>query len=379
MKVTIAIDSFKGSLSTLEAGGAIAEGILRADPSARIAVCPIADGGEGTAEAITAANGGKFCTVTVSDPLSRPIPASYGIIEARKTAVIEMAAAAGLPLLRKEEHDPMQTTTYGVGEMIAAAIDKGCRRFIIGIGGSATNDGGVGMLQALGFEFLDAEGRAIPRGTRGLEDLASIDCNHANPALGECSFLVACDVDNPLCGARGCSAIYAPQKGADAHTVEVSDRLLARYANLTRTVLPNADPDHPGAGAAGGMGFALLSYLGATLQSGIELVMNETGLEREIADADLIITGEGRLDAQSCMGKAPVGVAQLAKRHHKPVIALAGCVTEGARACNEHGIDAYFAIMQAPCTLAEAMEAERAKQNLTNTAEQAFRLFCTRA
>ena len=379
MKITVAIDSFKGSLSTLEAGEAVAEGILRTDPSARLAVCPIADGGEGTAEAITAANGGRFCTVTVSDPLSRPIRASYGIIEARKTAVIEMAAAAGLPLLREEERDPMLTTTYGVGEMIADAIGKGCRRFIVGIGGSATNDGGVGMLQALGFAFLDAEGREIPRGTRGLESLASIDCSRANPALGECSFLVACDVDNPLCGARGCSAVYAPQKGADAHTVEVSDHLLARYARLTQAVLPNADPEYPGAGAAGGMGFALLSYLGATLQSGIELVMNETGLEREIADADLVITGEGRLDAQSCMGKAPVGVARLAKRHGKPVIALAGCVTEGARACNEHGIDAYFAILQAPCTLAEAMEGERARQNLTNTAEQAFRLFCTRA
>ena len=376
MKITIAIDSFKGSLSTLEAGNAVAEGIRRVDPCTEIEVSPLADGGEGTVSAILAATGGEWREVCVSDPLSRPIRTAYGIIPNRHTAIIEMSAAAGLPLLTEEERDPMYTTTFGVGEMIADALSIGCKKLIIGIGGSSTNDGGVGMLQALGFTFRNAEGKEIPRGARGLESLCSIGIDHANQALRECEILVACDVDNPLCGVRGCSAVFAPQKGASSQTVALNDRWLASYAALTRTVLPHADPDHPGAGAAGGMGFALLSYLGATLQSGIDLVMTETGLEEKIRCADLVITGEGRLDAQSCMGKAPVGVARLAKRYQKPVIALSGCVTEGARACNENGIDAFFPILQAPCTLAEAMDKQNAVRNLSATAEQVYRLFC---
>lgn len=376
MKITIAIDSFKGSLSTLEAGNAVAEGIRRVTPSAEIAVSPLADGGEGTVAAILAATGGEWREVWVSDPLSRPIRAAYGIIPHRQTAIIEMSAAAGLPLLTEAERDPMRTTTYGVGEMIADALSIGCKKLVIGIGGSATNDGGVGMLQALGYTFLDADGKEIVRGARGLETLCSIGIDHANAALQSCEILVACDVDNPLCGTRGCSAVFAPQKGADAQTVALNDRWLSSYAALTKEILPHADPDHPGAGAAGGMGFALLAYLGATLRSGIDLVIDETGLEEKIRDADLVITGEGRLDAQSCMGKAPVGVARLAKRYQKPVIALSGCVNDGARACNANGIDAFFPILQAPCTLAEAMDAQNAIRNLTATAEQVYRLFC---
>ena len=258
--------------------------------------------------------------------------------------------------------------------MIVDAIKNGCRRFLFGIGGSATNDGGVGMLQALGCSFLDAQGREIPRGARGLASLAEIRTAGALPQLAECEFSVACDVKNPLCGEQGCSAIYGPQKGATPAMVAAMDADLAHYAALTRAVIPQADAGYPGAGAAGGMGFALLAYLGGRLASGIDLVIDATGLEEKIRQADLVMTGEGRMDAQSCMGKAPVGVARLAKKYGKPVVALAGCVTAEAVACNAQGIDAFFPILPAPCTLTEAMAPENAKSNLARTAEQVYRL-----
>ncbi|MBQ8351553.1 MAG: glycerate kinase [Clostridia bacterium] len=373
MKVIVAIDSFKGSLSSREAGEAIKAGILAADASAAVTVLPLADGGEGTVDAIVSATGGRMRTVTVCDPLGRPVDAVYGILPSG-AAVIEMAAASGMTLLSSEERDPLSATTYGVGELIADAISQGCRRFLLGIGGSATNDGGVGMLQALGFSFVDQNGCEIPRGARGLASLAAIRMAGVMPQLGECSFTVACDVKNPLCGAQGCSAIYGPQKGATPETVTEMDAYLCHYAAVTRTVMPQADPDFPGAGAAGGMGFAMLSYLGGRLVPGIELVMAETGLETLVREADLVITGEGRLDAQSAMGKTPVGVARLAKTYNKPVVALCGCVGDGAEACLAQGIDAFFPILQTPCTLFEAMEREAAKQNLSRTAAQVLRL-----
>lgn len=377
MRVTIAIDSFKGSLSTFAAGEAVKEGLLRAYPDALADVCPLADGGEGTVSAIVSATRGEERTVTVTGPLGCPVAATYGLIPARKTAVIEMSAAAGITLLDESERNPLQTTTYGVGELIADAISLGCRRFVIGIGGSATNDGGVGMLQALGFSFLDADGREIPRGARGLASLAKIDTEKALAALRECEFRVACDVKNPLCGSNGCSAVYGPQKGATPEMILQMDADLSRYAEMTKTVFPLADAEAHGAGAAGGMGFAFLSYLGAHLESGIELVMAETALREHLALADLVVTGEGRLDGQSCMGKAPIGVARAAKAYGKPVIAFSGCVTPDARECNAHGIDAFFPILRTPCTLAEAMDAEAAYRNLADTAEQVFRLYRT--
>ncbi len=374
MKVTVAIDSFKGSLTTFQAGAAIREGIQSVYADAQVYISPLADGGEGTVEAIVAANGGEMQTVTVSGPLGKPIQSSYGYIPQTKTAVIEMSAAAGITLVEDKDRNPLYTTTYGVGELILDAISKGCRKFIVGIGGSATNDGGVGMLQALGFEFLDAQGASVALGARGLRDIAEIRTQNAAAALRECEFCVACDVKNILCGENGCSRIYGPQKGATPEMIEEMDAWLGRYAALTKLVLPAADATMPGTGAAGGMGFALMAYLNATLASGVDLVIRETALEAHIPDADFVITGEGRLDGQSYMGKAPIGVAKLAKKYNKPVLAFSGCVTDDAVLCNAHGIDAFFPILRKPCSLQEAMDVDHAYKNLRDTVEQAFRL-----
>ncbi len=377
MKFTIAIDSFKGSLSTFEAGKAASEGVKRVYPDAETVISPIADGGEGTTEAIVSALGGEMRSITVSDPLGRPVNASYGYIPEAKTAIIEMSAAAGITLVKDSERDPMKATTYGVGEMILDAIKHGCRRFIVGIGGSATNDGGTGMLAALRFEFLKKDGSPIALGAKGLSELYEIRNGNVLPELSECSFRVACDVTNPLCGKNGCSAIYGPQKGAKVEDIPVMDRWLASYAQLTKTVFPDADAEYPGAGAAGGMGFAFLSYLSGSLVSGIELVMSETGLEEHIKDTDIVITGEGRLDSQSANGKAPVGVASIAKKYGKPVFAFSGCTRDDAGVLNDCGIDAFFPIVKAPCSLDEAMNSDNAKRNLADTVEQAIRLYKT--
>lgn len=381
MKVTIAIDSFKGSLSTFQAGQAAAQGVKRVFPDAQVAICPLADGGEGTVDAIIAATGGEMVSVAVHNPLGQRIRSSYGIIPHTKTAILEMSAAAGITLIDEKDRNPLHTTTYGVGELILDAISKGCRKFIVGIGGSATNDGGIGMLQALGFAFLDQNKQQVSFGAKGLKDIVEIKTDNVPKELKDCAFCVACDVKNPLCGENGCSAIYGPQKGATPQMIADMDRWLAHFAQLTRQVLPDADETFPGTGAAGGLGYAFLSYLNASLASGIDLVMGETGLEKQIQDADIVVTGEGRLDGQSYMGKAPIGVARLAKKHGKPTIAFSGCVTEDAVACNEHGIDAFFPILRQPCSLQEAMNPDNAYKNLADTATQAFRLIktvCTR-
>jgi len=374
MKAVIAIDSFKGSLSTFEAGKAVAEGIRLAYPDAVTIISPLADGGEGTVDAVITATDGIRRNATVCGPLGDEVEAEYGIIPQSKIAVMEMAAAAGITLIENERRNPLYTTTYGVGQMIADAIDYGCRDFVIGIGGSATNDGGIGMLQALGFEFLDGEGSPVTRGGIGLKDICSIRTENANPKLQECRFRVACDVSNTLCGEKGCSAVYGPQKGATPQIVRDMDSWLLNYANLTLKATGKGDKDYAGAGAAGGLGFAFLSYLNATLESGIEIVMSVTGLADKIADADIVVTGEGRLDGQSYMGKAPIGVARLAKSMGKQVVAFAGGVTEDAVKCNDFGIDAFFPILRQPCTLEKAMETDVAYANLTATAQQVFRL-----
>lgn len=378
MKVTVAIDSFKGSLDTFSSGAAVSEAVRAVYEDAEIKVCPLADGGEGTVAAIVSALGGELCETHVTGPLGDTVKAEYGVISDKKLAVIEMSAAAGITLIPEEKRNPLGTTTYGVGELIRHAIEKkDCRRFIVGIGGSATNDGGLGMLSALGFEFLDSKGEAVTPYGKGLADIVSIRAENALPELGECSFEVACDVTNPLCGDSGCSRIYGPQKGATEEIIVKMDAWLSRYAALTKSVFEDADETYPGAGAAGGLGFAFRSYLGANLTSGIGLVIEVTELEKHIKDADIVVTGEGRLDAQSAMGKAPVGVAKAAKKHGKPVIAFSGAVTKDAGLCNEHGIDAFFPIIPAPCTLEAAMDNPTAYQNLKNTAEQAFRLIKT--
>ena len=330
MNITIAIDSFKGSLSSMEAGQAVAEGIRRVMPSAGIRIRPLADGGEGTTEALTAGLGGELKSLTVTGPLGRPVTASYGLIRERKMAVLEMASAAGLTLISQEERNPLEATTYGVGEMIRDAIGEGCRHFLVGIGGSATNDGGTGMLSALGFQFLDSEGQPIPLGAKGLENLARISTENARPELSQCSFHTACDVTNPLCGENGCSAVYGPQKGADPEMIRQMDQWMERYGDLAARTFPAADKEAPGAGAAGGLGFAFLTFLNGSLESGVGMVLKEINLKDDIRDADLVITGEGRLDAQTVMGKAPIGVAHLAKEYGKPVIAFSGAVTREA-------------------------------------------------
>ena len=374
MRIVVAIDSFKGSLTSLQAGEAVREAALRLDPAAQVSVHPLADGGEGTVEALTAGLGGHRVRVAVTGPLGDPVEAVYGILPDGVTAVMEMAAAAGLPLVPPPLRNPLNTTTYGVGEMIRDAIHRGCRRFILGIGGSATNDGGIGMLEALGYALTDRDGRPVPRCGRGLETLHAISAANVLPELAACSFRIACDVTNPLCGETGCSAVFAPQKGATPETVAAMDGWLARYAALAGTVSPGADSRAPGAGAAGGLGFAFQAFTNAVLQPGIAIVLEETGLEHAIREADLVITGEGRLDAQTVMGKAPAGVAGLAKKHGRRVIAFAGCIGPGAAACNAHGIDAYFPILREITTLEGALEPQNAYRNLTDTAEQVFRL-----
>ena len=375
MKVVIAIDSFKGSLSTFESGAAVSEGIKRVYPDAVTVVAPLADGGEGTVESIVSSCGGELVSLCISGPLGEQVEAVYGVVPDRATAIIEMSAAAGLVLVPTERRDPLYTTSYGVGEMILHAIrEKNCRKFIVGIGGSATNDGGAGMLEALGFEFLDSKGAPIMRGAAGLETLSSISDKNVLPELEECEFLVACDVKNPLCGEMGCSAVYGPQKGATDESIRKMDEYLKKYARISADFTGADHSEDEGAGAAGGMGFAFVSYLGATLRSGIDIVIEETGLEGLLSDADIIVTGEGRLDGQSCMGKAPVGVALAAKKYGKPVIAFSGAVREDAHLVNQYGIDAFFPIVRAPVTLEDAMDVTNAYKNLVSTAEQVFRL-----
>lgn len=371
MKVVAAIDSFKGSLSSIEAGNAAKEGVLRVFPQAEVVVSPLADGGEGTVEALCYALNGEKVIKTVTGPNGKNVSASYGIIG--ETAVIEMAEASGITLVSGEEKNPMHTTTFGFGELIKDAISKGCRDFIIGIGGSATNDGGIGMLAALGFEFLDKNGKAVSYGAKGVGEIEYIKNDKVLTELSECTFTVACDVTNPLCGENGCSAVYGPQKGAKKEDIAVMDEYLHRYALLTKKLYPDADENKQGAGAAGGLGFAISSYLGGALKSGIDIVLNAINLEEKIKDADLVFTGEGRMDFQTAMGKAPGGVAKLAKKYNKSVIAFAGAVKEDARECNEKGIDAFFPVLREVCSLDEAMNKENAYKNMADTVEQVMR------
>jgi len=373
MKVVIAIDSLKGSLTSMEAGRAIKEGILNVLPETEVIVKPLADGGEGTTEALVEGLGGEMVYVDVHGPLEAPVRAGYGLIKETGTAIMEMASAAGIILVGKDKR-PLDATTYGVGEMIRDAVQRGCRSFIIGIGGSATNDGGIGMLTALGYEFLDAEGRPSGIGGGALKRVASVRTDKVLPELKECRFEIACDVTNPLCGTNGATYIYGPQKGVTEDMREELDADMAGYAAVTKACIGTDFAETEGAGAAGGLGFAFLSYLDANLKPGIELVLDAVDMEKSMEGAELVFTGEGRLDYQTAMGKAPVGIAKLAKKHGAKVIALAGAVIEGAEKCNENGIDAFFPILRRIVTLDEAMDPETAKQNMVKTAEQVIRL-----
>ena len=391
MKAVIAIDSFKGSMDSIEAGEAAEKGIRRVFTDAEAIVYPLADGGEGTVQALAKGLGGKLEKVKVTGPLGEPVICEYGIVE-EKTAIIEMAGAAGITLVQPKLRNPLNTTTYGVGEVIKDAIGKGCRHFIIGIGGSATNDGGIGMLQALGAEFLDEGGKQVPFGARGVEKLASINCEHILFELKECDFRIACDVDNPLCGENGCSHIFGPQKGATPRMAEQMDQWMRKYAKLTEEYFQevkklsadvawnpvdsegNYASNYHGCGAAGGLGLAFRAFLRGKLEPGINIVLEEIGIETAIKDADIVITGEGCLDGQTVMGKAPIGIARLAKKYGKPVIAFSGAVTEDAAACNQAGIDAFFPILRQVTTLEAAMSPATAIRNMTAAVEQTFRL-----
>ena len=374
MKVTIAIDSFKGSLSSIEAGKAAAEGVKRVFPEADCRVRPLADGGEGTVDALVAGLGGELRRVTVTGPAGKPVNAKYGLVGT--TAVMEMAEASGITLVSGAEKNALYTTTYGVGEMILDAAKSGAKTFVIGIGGSATNDGGAGMLQALGWRLLDADGNELPRGGAALSRLAKIlppdsiststSSLFSHPHL---SFRIACDVKNPLCGPQGASAVFGPQKGATPEDEKTLDAALAHFASVAGDAATT-----PGDGAAGGLGFAFRRFLGAELVPGVELILGETKLEEFVRDADVVITGEGRLDGQTVMGKAPIGVARLAKAHGKTVLAFSGCLGDGVEAVNAAGIDAFFPILRKITTLDEALEKSAAAANLTATVEQAFRV-----
>lgn len=374
MKVIVSIDSFKGSLSSLQAGNAVKDAILRLDNTAEVCVKPLADGGEGTVEAFAETTNSEKVQLKVHGPLMKPTISEYCILKDTNTAVIEMASSSGITLISAEERNPLETTTYGVGEIIKDAIERGCRRFIVGIGGSATNDGGIGMLFALGYEFLDKNDKPINLGAKGLKDLYRIKTDNVITQLKECSFNIACDVTNPLCGEKGCSAVFGPQKGATEQMIKDMDGWLCKYADIAKTISDKANKDYPGAGAAGGLGFAFLSFTNAVLKSGIQIVLDEINIENDIKNADIVVTGEGRLDAQTVMGKAPSGVARLAKKYGKKVIAFSGCVTEDAEVCNEHGIDAFFPILRSVTTLEDALDVSNAYKNLNATAYQVFRL-----
>lgn len=374
MKVVVAIDSFKGSLSSIEAGQAVKAGVLAAHPDANVIIKPLADGGEGTTDAFIEGLGGQRIDLTVTGPMGSPVSCYYGYLEKDKTAIIEMASASGITLVPADQKNPLTASTRGVGEMILHALEKGCRHFIIGIGGSATNDAGIGMLKALGYSFLNEQGLDVGEGAQALGKVASIDAKNRHPLLDDCQFRIACDVTNPLCGENGATYIYGPQKGVTEAQKESLDQDMAHFAAVTETTLNCAYKNYPGAGAAGGLGFAFLSYLHASLSPGVELILDAINLSDALNGADIVVTGEGQLDRQTAMGKAPVGVAKLAKAHGAKVLAFSGSVTKEAVACNQAGIDAFFPILRRIVTLEEAMDPSTARSNMTASVEQVFRL-----
>lgn len=355
MRVLIASDKFKGSLNASEVSECIARGFSCAWPEAELTLCPLADGGEGTMELLVRATGGRTVVCEVTGPLGEKRRAPLGILGDGTTAVVEMAAASGLALVPRDSRDPLVTTTAGTGDLIRCALDAGLRRVIVGIGGSATNDGGAGMAAALGARFLDSSGADLPPGGGALAGLATLDLSSLDPRLGEAEIIVASDVANPLLGEEGASRVYGPQKGADTEAVERLERGLSRLAEAVESALGSSFAELPGAGAAGGLGFGLMAFLGAEVRPGIEVVMEAVGFEEKLAGRDLVITGEGRLDAQTAYGKTVTGVARAAARRGIPVLALGGEVAEGAEKLRELGVTALMGIARGPMSLEESM------------------------
>lgn len=372
MRIVIAPDSFKGSLTAAQAAGAMGRGVQAALPGAEVVRLPMADGGEGTLDALVAATGGQVLTAAVTGPLGEPLSARWGLLGDGRTGVIEMAAASGLLLVPPERRDPTATTTYGTGELIRHALNQGVERLVVGIGGSATNDGGAGMVMALGGQLLGRDGRPLGFGGAALLGLDRIDLSGLDPRLARVELLVACDVDNPLTGPRGASAVYGPQKGATPEMVPLLDRALSRLAAVMARDLGRDVAGLPGAGAAGGLGAGLMGFLGAGLAPGVEVVMEAVRFDELLTGADLVLTGEGRTDGQTLAGKVPLGVARRAARRKVPVVVLSGGVTPDAMTLHEHGITALLSIADGPMPLEQAMA--RAAELLERTAGEVARL-----
>ena len=366
MKIVIASDSFKGSLASMEVARSVEMGILDVFPSCDVVKVAVADGGEGTMDALCQSLGGRFIRIPVEDPIGRTINASYVILEDGNTAVLEMSSASGLTLLTPAERNPMLTSTYGTGQLIDDAIGRGCRRFLVGIGGSATNDAGMGMLTALGYRFLDAAGNVLPGAGASLSKVCGIDCSGVSQAVRDSEFIVACDVDSPLYGPDGAAYVFAPQKGADPDMVKALDDGLRQYADAVASGEASIMKDAasmPGAGAAGGLGYAFVAFFGARLQRGVDMVLDAVGFDSIIEGADLVITGEGRIDAQTLTGKTPYGVLQRASRQNIPVIALAGSVALD----DSSGFTAIRQITPPDMQLSEAILPAVASANLRRT------------
>tara|TARA_R110000824_G_scaffold50961_6_gene142443 strand:+ start:111705 stop:112838 length:1134 start_codon:yes stop_codon:yes gene_type:complete len=355
MNVLLCPDSFKDALSAQDAAAAMVRGVKRAIPSAQVQACPLADGGEGSLDALIAATGAERRQLDVRDALGRPRKATWGWLSNQRTAFIELAEASGLQHLTADERNALHTSTFGVGELLLAALDQGAEKALLLLGGSATNDGGAGMLQALGARFLDQNDEPLPPGGAALSQLARLTLDGLDPRLAGLALEAAVDVDNPLLGVRGATAVFGPQKGASPEEVEQLDRALGHFADISAQVLGEDYRTLPGAGAAGGMGFAAKAFLNATLKPGIEMIMQQADMATLLANADLVITGEGRLDGQSLAGKTPIGVSRAAKRLNKPVIVLAGSLGDGWQACFDEGVTAAFALADGPMTLADAL------------------------
>lgn len=373
MKVIVGMDSFKGSLSSVDANQAVENGIRKVFSDAVVKSFAMADGGEGTAETLVDGMNGSLVQVSVTGPLGAPVESAYGLIKDERLAIIEVATACGLTLLSKDQLNPLMTTTYGVGELINHAYNNGARQFIIGLGGSATNDGGVGMLQALGYEFVDADGEALGLGGGSLSSIHSINETTGSARFKDCEFRVACDVTNVLYGERGASYVFGPQKGADKDMLRVLDAGLKHYADFTAKEMDIEISNITGGGAAGGLGAAFHGYLNGQLESGVKLIMDVLVVESEMKNADLVITGEGRIDAQTSMGKVPAGMAGLAGKYNVPIIAVGGSLTDDAYNLNHHGINALFSIQPGPVSVEEAMDSKRTRTNIEKTIEQIMR------
>lgn len=371
MKILVAPDSFKGSLTALEAAENIKRGIHNYDPKINVDLLPMADGGEGTVQSLVDATDGEIIEKEVTGPLGNKVEAFYGLLGDGKTAVIEMAAASGLPLVPEEKRDPSKTTTYGTGELIASALDAGAQKIIIGIGGSATNDAGVGVAQALGAEILDKHDEQIGYGGGNLDQIEKINLENLDSRLNDVEVLVACDVDNPLYGENGAAYVYGPQKGADQKMVEKLDQNLRHFNQIVIKELNKNTNEIPGAGAAGGLGAGLVAFLDAELKPGVDIILDFINFKSRLEGVDLVITGEGMLDGQSIYGKTPVGVSRSAAQKGIPVVAVAGTLGSGVEKVLDHGINAYFSIIDKPAELEEIIA--ETPELLSNLSEQIMR------